>query len=145
MCFAFQVLDPALASSGLTDSRTKRNTKLTLPLEVWYLGHVEFSCKADDPPQKLEYETDKRKLTITTGQPPRKFMLMLDRDVDGVTVEPYFSTRRYSLLTLVEVTNNDGGPLKGGVVVQFQTTRSNNKSALKKWESEFKGQFQGGA
>ena len=145
MCPAFQVLDPALPSSGLTDSRGKRDTKLTLPLEVWYLGHVEFLRKADDPPQILEYETLKKILTITTGRPPRKFVLILDRDVDGVTVGPYFSTLRFSLLTLVEVTNNDDRPLKGDVVVQFQITKSDNTGALKKWENEFKGRFQGGA
>ena len=80
-------MDPALSSSGLTDSRRKRNAKVSLPLEVWYLGHVEFSREDSDSPQKLEYEARNTMLGIVTGQPPRRFAFKLDRDVESVKVK----------------------------------------------------------
>jgi len=42
LCPASQVSGLAMSLSGLTDFSKKRNAKLLLPLEVWYLGHVEF-------------------------------------------------------------------------------------------------------
>lgn len=122
-----QVSDPAMSSSGLTDSRKKRNAKFSLPLEVWYLGHVEFSRRDGDSPQKLEYEAKNMMLTIVTGQPPRKFLFKLDRDIKSI-----------------KVTNDNVAPLRKNVVIQFQTTKPHTQSSLKQWEGEFKGRFQGG-
>lgn len=122
-----QIVDPALSSSGLTDSRRKRNAKVSLPLEVWYLGHVEFSREDSDSPQKLEYEARNTMLGIVTGQPPRRFAFKLDRDVESV-----------------KVTNDSGAPLRENVVIQFATTKPHNASSLKPLESEFKGRFQAG-
>ncbi|KAL4080732.1 hypothetical protein J3A83DRAFT_62339 [Scleroderma citrinum] len=94
-----QGLDPTLLPSGLVDSRRKKDAKLSLPLEVLYFGHAEFSRESDHWPLKLEYEDRNKTLVISVGQPPRKFPFKLNRDVDSVKVSLFPPPWRYILLT----------------------------------------------
>ncbi|KAI6129758.1 hypothetical protein EDD16DRAFT_1154899 [Pisolithus croceorrhizus] len=111
------------SSSGLIDSRKKRDSKISLPLEVWYLGHREFP-REGEVPHKLTYNDHTKVLSLSFGRPVRKIEVKLDRGVD-----------------MIKVTNDDKNPLKGNPVIELTTIKGGQ---WKRWEDEFSDQFEGG-
>ncbi|KAI6042715.1 hypothetical protein EDC04DRAFT_2658082 [Pisolithus marmoratus] len=111
------------SSSGLIDSRKKRDSKIYLPLEVWYLGHREFRREGDVPDQ-LTYNDGDKTLVLAFGRPVRKLKIKLDRQVSEA-----------------KVTNDNESPLEGNPVIEFTTIEGD---LWKRWEEEFRDQFQAG-
>lgn len=119
----FQNLDRVgTSSSGLMDTR-KKDIDVSLPLEVWYLGRREFR-REGEVPDELTYRDRGKLLCVVFGRPPRKIEIKLDRQV-----------------VKAEVTNDKESPLEGNPVIQFSTTKGD---WWKRWEAEFRGQFEGG-
>ncbi|KAI6129977.1 hypothetical protein EV401DRAFT_681080 [Pisolithus croceorrhizus] len=111
------------SSSGLIDSRKKRDSKISLPLEVWYLGHREF-VREGEVPDKLTYNDHTKMMSLSFGRPVRKVEVQLDRAVD-----------------MIKVTNDNKNPLKGNPVIELTTIKGGQ---WKRWQDEFSDQFEGG-
>lgn len=111
------------SSSGLVDSRKKRDRSISLPLEIWYLGHRAFP-REGDVPHELAYNDRTKTLTVSFGRPDCKFEVQLESGFDKA-----------------KVTNDSQSPLEGNPVIELSTTEGGQ---WKRWEDEFSDQFKGG-
>ncbi|KAI5988964.1 hypothetical protein EDD15DRAFT_2285488 [Pisolithus albus] len=111
------------SSSGLVDSRKKKDRRISLPLEVWYLGLREFP-REGDVPHELVYDNRTKTLTVSFGRPDCKLEVKLNSAFDKA-----------------KITNDNQNALEGNPVIELSTIEGEQ---WKRWEDEFGEQFEGG-